>query len=96
MRLLNCAIYYMFDISNFFKKFHGAFAKEVLIRSTIREAILKYTGAEVPLTAIAFKSETVILEGVSQSLKSAIYIKKQAILKEIALKQNMRAVTDIR
>lgn len=86
----------MFDISNFFKKFQGAFAKEVLIRTAIKDAIRASTGVEIPLTSISFKSGTVFLNDISQSLKSAVFIKKQAILKEISEKQNIREVTDIR
>jgi hypothetical protein len=86
----------MFGISEFFKKIQGSYTKEILIRNAIKEAILHQTGADIPITAVIFKSDTVMLTGVSQSLKSAIYIKKQAILKEIADKQDVRVVNDIR
>ena len=87
----------MFGIGGFFKKIQNSFAKEFLVREAVREAILKQTGADLPLSVINFRSSTVILgSGVSQSLKSAIYIKKTSILKEIADKQTGRMVTDIR
>ena len=86
----------MFGIGDFFKRFQGVFAKEILVRNAIKEAILRHTGADIPITSIAFKSGAVILSNVSQSLKSAIYIKKSAIIKDIAEKQNIRYVNDIR
>ncbi len=86
----------MFGISEFFKKIQGSYAKEILIRTAIKDAILRHTGALVPIAAVTFKGGTVFLNGISQSLKSAIYIKKQAILEEIAEKQNIRIVHDIR
>lgn len=85
----------MFGISEFFKKFQNSYTKEVYIRTAIKDSITKHTGAVVPLSAITFRSGAVILDGVSPSLKSVIYIKKQTILKEIALKQDIRVVTDI-
>ena len=86
----------MFGISGYFKKIQSAFAKEVLMREVIKEAILHQTGADLPIKSIAIKSGTITLENISQSLKSAIYIKKQAILKEIAGKQDIRPMIDIR
>ena len=85
----------MLGISEFFKKIQSSYTKEIFIRNAIREVILQKTGVDVPIGSVSFKSNAVILNNVSQSLKSVIFIKKQAILKEIAEKQNIRVVSDI-
>ncbi len=86
----------MFGIGEFFKKIQGTFAKEVLLRDAIRQAVLHQTGGDVPIHSISFKSDAIILSNVSQSLKSVVYIKKRSILKEIAEKQNIKVLNDIR
>ena len=86
----------MFGIGEFFNRIKGSFAKEIALREAIRQVIQKNIGIDVPITAITVKNGIVSLAGVSQAAKSAIYIKKQAILKEFQTVQNVRAITDIR
>jgi hypothetical protein len=86
----------MFNIAGFFKRIQNTHTKELFIRSIIGAAIKKYTSNEVPIESITFNSSTVILKNVSQSLKSAIFVKKQSILKEINSEQTIRIVSDIR
>jgi hypothetical protein len=51
---------------------------------------------EIPLESITFKSTTIELKNVPQSLRSVIFIKKNAILKAVNEAQAIRQVTDIR
>lgn len=86
----------MFGIGQFFSKIQNSFAKEVLIRTVMKDAIKKYVGLEIPIENISVKSGTITLDNVSQSARSAIFIKKQAIIKEIMAAQNIKNITDIR
>ena len=86
----------MLGISEFFKKIQGSFAREISTRMIIKDAIKKHTGAEVPLEAISIKAASVVLGGVNQATRSAIYIKKQVIIKEISGTQELRYINDIR
>lgn len=85
----------MFNISGFFNRVTGSFAKEVVIRSAICDALKEITGIQVPIESVSFKSGTVVLSGINQSQKSAIFIKKQAILKRIGEMQGYRTIVNI-
>jgi hypothetical protein len=86
----------MQGISEFFKRIQGNYAREIMVRQAVREAVLKHTGADLPIASIIFKSTTVMLKNISHSARSAIYVKKPAILKDISEKQNIRIIKDIR
>lgn len=86
----------MFNIGQFFKKAQNKHTQELFIRSTIKDAIQKQTNIEIPIEAISFTSQTLILKGISQGAKSQIFIKKQLILQEINTKQNIRKILDVR
>ena len=86
----------MFGIGDFFKKVQSSYTKELFIRTCIIEAIKETVHIDVPIAAVAFKGSVVTLNNTSQSLKSAVFIKKQSILKKINEKQQIRAVTDLR
>ena len=86
----------MFGIGEFFKRVQGTYSKEILLRTNIVSAIKKLTGAEIGLDNIILKSGVVTLNGVSQALKSTVYIKKQAILKEINERQVGTVIKDMR
>ncbi|MBU6232400.1 MAG: hypothetical protein KGI45_03355 [Patescibacteria group bacterium] len=86
----------MQGIGEFFKRIQGAIGKEIAVRNMIREAIKKRTGADIDIGSIKLKNGIVELSGVSQSLRSAIFIKKQAILGDIDSAQSAIRVSDIR
>ena len=86
----------MFSIGKFFERIQNTRTKEVYIRSVIQGAIKKNTGAEIPIDAISFKSSTALLKNISQSLRSAIFIKKGQILKDVNAEQTIRVVEDLR
>jgi len=86
----------MFGIGQFFKRIQGVYAKEVVARMAVAEAISKHAGVSIPVESISFKGSTATLAGISQSARSAIYIKKQAILAAIATAGAPFTVKDIR
>ncbi|MEN9912671.1 MAG: hypothetical protein RLY66_79 [Candidatus Parcubacteria bacterium] len=86
----------MLNISEFFKRVQGKHAKEVVVRTSVCDAIRKYAGFDIPMEKVNFNSDTVVLEGLTAMQKSQIYIKKQAILDEANSQQSIRVIGDIR
>lgn len=84
----------MFGISGFFKNIQNAFTKEVFLRMSIKEAIKKQVGIDIPIEEIACKNGIVTIKKANSSLMSAIYIKKTKILEDLV--SNNIKVTDIR
>jgi len=73
----------MFGISGFFKNIQNSFTKEVVLRSLIKQAIKKHTGADIPIENIVCKNGVVNLKNTNSSALSAIFIKKNQILSEL-------------
>ncbi|MES2216106.1 MAG: hypothetical protein V4481_02310 [Patescibacteria group bacterium] len=86
----------MLSIAKFFERIQNKRSKDVFIRTVVQSAIQKNTGAVVPLEFVTFKGEAVALKNVSSTLLSAIFIKKNQILKDINGEQAIRIVQDIR
>jgi hypothetical protein len=86
----------MLDIKKFFEKIQNTRAKEIFLRQAVKESIEKHTPVKISLESISFSSTTVVLKNLNQSARSTIFIKREAILKEIGERQLGRAVTDIR
>ncbi len=86
----------MFSIADFFKRIQGVQAKEVFLRNAIKDSIKKHVGLEIPVEEIEVKSSTVNLKNVSSAARSAVFIKKGTILREINEIQQMRVITDVR
>ena len=53
------------------------------MRTTIKEMIKKHVGIDVPIENIAPKNGIVTLKNISQSARTAIFIKKEKILEEL-------------
>ncbi len=86
----------MLKIADFFKRIQNKHSQELFIRSTIQASIKKYTKVELPIESISLKSGIVSLKGISQTARSQVFIKKQAIIEELNSTQTIRIVTDIR
>ncbi|OHA17242.1 MAG: hypothetical protein A3C79_02890 [Candidatus Taylorbacteria bacterium RIFCSPHIGHO2_02_FULL_45_28] len=86
----------MLNISQFFKKIKGKYSKQIFIRSIVSETIQKHIGIVIPVDTISFSGRNVVINGISQTARSQIFIKKQTILQEINLKQNNEIISDIR
>ncbi len=86
----------MLNISEFFKRVQGKHAKEVLIRTSLSDAIRTHAGFDISIEKINFNSDTAILEGLTAMQRSQIYIKKQAILTQVNSQQTIRKIGDIR
>lgn len=86
----------MLNIGQFFKKIQNKYTQEFFVRTVIKEQIQKYIGIVVPIEDISIKSGDVILKNISQTGRSQIYIKKQALLHGINSAQQSKKITDIR
>ncbi|MEK7609899.1 MAG: hypothetical protein AAB470_02145 [Patescibacteria group bacterium] len=86
----------MLKISEFFKKIQKRQAKEIFVRSTLQVAIKNHTNIDLPVESIAFKEYSAVLNSINQSQKSQIFIKKQQIIQEFNLTQDIKKINDIR
>jgi hypothetical protein len=86
----------MLSIAKFFERIQNARSKEAFLRMAVKDAIKNVVGVEIPVQSVEFKSSTVTLKSISQSLRSAIFIKRGAILKAINEAQAIREITEIR
>ena len=85
----------MLGLSGFFKNIQNAFTKEVVLRTAIQKTIKNQVGLEIPLENIVCKNGIVSLKNVNSSALSAIFIKKEKIIKEIKENEQV-SVVDIR
>lgn len=86
----------MFNIGQFFTKIKGKQGKEILIRQSIVDAIKKHTGIDIPLSSVEFRASIPTIKGLSSAQKSAIFIKKTAIIADVNNQQSFRRIDDIR
>lgn len=86
----------MIGLNELFKKARSSFSKEIILRTKIKEAIKNQTGLDLLIENISCKTNTVVLKNISQAARSVIFIKKQAILMEIAGLQTSKTVSDIK
>lgn len=86
----------MIGLSGFFKNIQNAFTKEVVLRTSIKEAIKKCANIDIPIENISCKGSTVNLKNINQVVISQIFIKKQKILEELKTSQTIKVITDIR
>ena len=74
----------------------GIQARESLVLIAAQQALKKQFAIEVPLGSISRKGSLITLKGIDQATRSALFIKKEAILKEINGLQSVRTIRDIR
>ena len=86
----------MFNIKDFFKRVQNTQAGNFLLQSIVSDAVKKVASVEVLPINITISSSKVILGGISQAARSEIFIKKEAILREINTLQGSRKITEIR
>ena len=86
----------MKGIGEFFGRMQGKFAQEIAVRAVIQEIIKKQTTLEVPLDKITFVGMDMVLKNLDQTAKSAVFIKKASLLKEIAAIVSKKSITNIR
>ena len=89
-----------FNIRGFLAKMRGRQAEQSLAKEAIKEALRKHLDLEVPAEDITLSASVATVGRISQAARSALFIKKQAILAEINNEadgsRRRRAVTDIR
>lgn len=86
----------MKSIGEFFSRIQNRHAQEVFLRTIVQQVLSKVANIDVDISGISFKGAAVILKNVSPATKAHAYLKKQAILKEIAIQSPGRAITDIK
>ena len=85
-----------FNISQLLNKIRNVQAKRALQVNIVCDSIMKNIGIDISISNISIKSTIVTLKNISQSAKSAVYIKKQAILDDINKGQESVIARDIR
>ena len=86
----------MIGISEFFRRIKSAHMREILVRTTIRDSLKKIAGVDVGLDSISFSSDSLVLKNVSSAARSAVFIKKTALIQDINRSQTFKKITDIR
>lgn len=82
-------------LSSFLKKFKDLAISHETIKKEIIDTIFRKTGAVVAAEHITLKNNILLVEE-KPSLKSTIFIHKQAILDDLKEKLNKKAPVDIR
>jgi hypothetical protein len=82
-------------VSEFFGRIRNLQAREALVRLAVQQALKNRLTLEIPMGSISYKGATVILKGIDQAARSALFIKKASILKEINTSQSVRTIEDI-
>jgi hypothetical protein len=85
----------MLKIADLFKKIQNRQSKELFLRSVIKDTIYKHTQISVPVESIIIKSDTLSINDLSQTAKSQIFIKREAIIKDINMAQTIRTISNI-
>ncbi len=86
----------MRSIGEFLSRIRNKQAQEIFLRSTIQTALKTTLAIDADIDAIEFKGGAVLIKGLSQTAKSALYMKKGSLLKEIAKLLPTRAVNDVK
>jgi len=86
----------MRSIGEFFKRIKNTQASGFFLQSAIGEIVKKITNVNIPPESIKISSSKVILNGISQTARSEIFIKREAILKEINNVAGKVKITEIR
>ena len=85
----------MFNISQFLERLKKISGSSINIRIEISKVISKQLGLEIPIESIEIKLPKIYIKNISQAARSEIFIKKEAILKEIN-KGCVRPLIDIK
>jgi hypothetical protein len=83
-------------ISELLGRIIGIQSSEALVLIAVQQALKKQFALEVPLGSISRKGSSITLKGIDQSARSALFIKKESVLKEINITQSVRIIRDIR
>ena len=86
----------MLSIGQFFKKIQNKHSKEMFERTIVAGVIQKHTNIPIKPEEISFSSDTIVIKNMSSAARSAIFIKKQIILKDISDQQSIKTFTNIR
>jgi hypothetical protein len=85
----------MFNIGSFFERFNNIALKEMRTRDIISQSIEKYTKAKIEAKDIRFQNKIIYIQA-NPSLKSQIFMKKEAIISEIKTGLPGMIIEDVR
>lgn len=86
----------MKSIGEFFSNIQNRHAQEVFLRTIIQQVLKKIADVDVGVSDVSLKSGTVTIKRISPTAKSFIFLKKQAILREIAIQVPGKRITDLK
>jgi hypothetical protein len=86
----------MKSIGDLFARIKNLQANEVFVRTAVQQALKKAANIDCALGDISFKGFSVQIKNVSQTAKAQLFLKKSAVLKEIALQTPGRTISDIK
>ncbi len=86
----------MKGIGAFFERIKNLQLRAVHAHSVFAEALKKQTGIEVPIGSIKFSGGAVVLKGMGPAARSAIFMKKSAILAEFNAAESGERASDIK
>ncbi len=86
----------MRSIGDLFARIKNIQTKEVFARTAVQQALKKAANIDCRVEDISFKNFSVHIQNMSQTAKTQLFMKKGAILKEIALQSPGRTISDIK
>jgi hypothetical protein len=86
----------MKSIGDLFARIKNVQAKEVFLRTAVQQALKKAANIDCTINDISFKGGSVQVKNISQTAKAQMFMKKTAILKEIALQSPGRTISEIK
>ncbi|HEX7724295.1 MAG TPA: hypothetical protein VF438_00975 [Candidatus Paceibacterota bacterium] len=86
----------MKSIGDLFARIKNVQAKELFMRAAVQQALKKAANIDCDTKDISFKNFSVQIKNASQTAKTQLFLKKAAILKEIALQSPGRTISDIK
>jgi hypothetical protein len=85
----------MFNISQILDRVRSLRESNIGKRMVVKNTINKFVSIDIPVEQIEIKSSKVFVKNISQAAKSEIFLKKAAIIEEIAATLKNNRIKDI-
>ena len=86
----------MFNIGGFFNKIQNVYTRDVSLRTVAQQTIKENIGIDIPIEKITYEDAVLKVDGISQSAKMAIFMKKQKILESLKATEYFSHIKDLR
>ena len=86
----------MKSIGEFFSNIQNRHAQEMFLRTVVQQVLKRVANVDSNIKDISFKAGAVILKKISPTAKSQLFLKKQAILREIAIQAPGKRIADLK